>query len=82
MFCEPSIIIHICVYPSMHVCFARVVLLIGALIATQGIIVYAFVCTRMCESTGVAAQRTVAVLLPTLLDKGIVSNVPEVRTLR
>ncbi|KAG1956648.1 proteasome adapter and scaffold protein ECM29 [Pimephales promelas] len=39
------------------------------------------VCVRMCESTGVAAQRTVAVLLPTLLDKGIVSNVSEVRTL-
>ncbi|KAM6972070.1 proteasome adapter and scaffold protein ECM29 [Aplochiton taeniatus] len=39
------------------------------------------VCARMCESTGVAAQRTVAVLLPTLLDKGIVSNVPEVRAL-
>ncbi|RXN25525.1 proteasome-associated ECM29-like protein [Labeo rohita] len=39
------------------------------------------VCVRMCESTGVAAQRTVAVLLPTLLDKGIVSNVTEVRTL-
>uniref|UniRef100_A0A674C9T2 Ecm29 proteasome adaptor and scaffold n=1 Tax=Salmo trutta TaxID=8032 RepID=A0A674C9T2_SALTR len=40
------------------------------------------VCTRMCESSGLAAQRTVAVLLPTLLDKGIVSNVPEVRSLR
>ncbi|XP_062334026.1 proteasome adapter and scaffold protein ECM29 [Osmerus eperlanus] len=39
------------------------------------------VCTRMCESTGAAAQRTVAVLLPTLLDKGIVSNVAEVRAL-
>uniref|UniRef100_A0A671ME43 Proteasome-associated protein ECM29 homolog n=1 Tax=Sinocyclocheilus anshuiensis TaxID=1608454 RepID=A0A671ME43_9TELE len=39
------------------------------------------VCVRMCESTGAAAQRTVAVLLPTLLDKGIVSNVTEVRTL-
>uniref|UniRef100_A0AAZ3SS43 Ecm29 proteasome adaptor and scaffold n=1 Tax=Oncorhynchus tshawytscha TaxID=74940 RepID=A0AAZ3SS43_ONCTS len=39
------------------------------------------VCTRMCESSGLAAQRTVAVLLPTLLDKGIVSNVPEVRSL-
>ena len=36
----------------------------------------------MCESTGAAAQRTVAVLLPTLLDKGIVSNVAEVRALR
>lgn len=39
------------------------------------------VCVRMCESTGATAQRTVAVLLPTLLDKGIVSNVTEVRTL-
>ncbi|XP_008315268.1 proteasome adapter and scaffold protein ECM29 isoform X2 [Cynoglossus semilaevis] len=39
------------------------------------------VCIRMCESTGSAAQRTVAVLLPTLLEKGIVSNVPEVRSL-
>ncbi|KAG8014834.1 Proteasome-associated protein ECM29-like protein [Nibea albiflora] len=32
------------------------------------------VCTRMCESTGSGAQRTVAVMLPTLLEKGIVSN--------
>lgn len=40
------------------------------------------VCTRMCESTGSAAQRTVAVMLPTLLEKGIVSNVAEVRSLR
>lgn len=40
------------------------------------------VCTRMCESTGSAAQRTVAVMLPTLLEKGIVSNVTEVRSLR
>lgn len=39
------------------------------------------VCTRMCESTGSAAQRTVAVMLPTLLEKGIVSNVAEVRSL-
>ncbi|XP_078801492.1 proteasome adapter and scaffold protein ECM29 isoform X1 [Oryzias latipes] len=39
------------------------------------------VCIRMCESTGSAAQRTVAVLLPTLLEKGIVSNVSEVRSL-
>ncbi|XP_059409867.1 proteasome adapter and scaffold protein ECM29-like isoform X1 [Carassius carassius] len=39
------------------------------------------VCVRMCESTGAAPQKTVAVLLPTLLDKGIVSNVTEVRTL-
>uniref|UniRef100_A0A3P9P5P5 Ecm29 proteasome adaptor and scaffold n=1 Tax=Poecilia reticulata TaxID=8081 RepID=A0A3P9P5P5_POERE len=39
------------------------------------------VCVRMCESTGSAAQRTVAVMLPTLLEKGIVSNVSEVRSL-
>ena len=40
------------------------------------------VCARMCESTGTGAQRTVAVMLPTLLEKGIVSNVAEVRSLR
>ncbi|XP_077575498.1 proteasome adapter and scaffold protein ECM29 [Stigmatopora nigra] len=39
------------------------------------------VCTRMCESTGSIAQRTVAALLPTLLEKGIVSSVSEVRSL-
>ncbi|MEQ2306110.1 hypothetical protein AMECASPLE_004693 [Ameca splendens] len=39
------------------------------------------VCVRMCESTGSAAHRTVAVILPTLLEKGIVSNVSEVRSL-
>ncbi|XP_057700353.1 proteasome adapter and scaffold protein ECM29 isoform X2 [Corythoichthys intestinalis] len=39
------------------------------------------VCTRMCESTGSTAQRTVAALLPTLLEKGIVSSVSEVRSL-
>ncbi|KAM7419137.1 hypothetical protein PAMA_016317 [Pampus argenteus] len=39
------------------------------------------VCTRMCESSGSAAQRCVAALLPTLLEKGIVSNVSEVRSL-
>ncbi|KAM4595605.1 proteasome adapter and scaffold protein ECM29 isoform 1-T1 [Fundulus diaphanus] len=39
------------------------------------------VCVRMCESTGSAAQRTVAMMLPTLLEKGIVSNVSEVRSL-
>uniref|UniRef100_A0A3Q1J8R8 Ecm29 proteasome adaptor and scaffold n=1 Tax=Anabas testudineus TaxID=64144 RepID=A0A3Q1J8R8_ANATE len=39
------------------------------------------VCIRMCESTGSAAQRIVAILLPTLLEKGIVSNVSEVRSL-
>ncbi|KAG5845075.1 hypothetical protein ANANG_G00135010 [Anguilla anguilla] len=39
------------------------------------------VCVRMCESSGASAQRTVGVLLPTLLDKGIVSTVVEVRTL-
>ncbi|KAA0722414.1 Proteasome-associated protein ECM29 -like protein [Triplophysa tibetana] len=39
------------------------------------------VCVRMCESSGVTGQRTVAVLLPALLDKGIISNVAEVRSL-
>ncbi|XP_043971020.1 proteasome adapter and scaffold protein ECM29 [Gambusia affinis] len=39
------------------------------------------VCVRMCESTGSAAQKTVAMMLPTLLEKGIVSNVSEVRSL-
>ncbi|XP_041951493.1 proteasome adapter and scaffold protein ECM29 [Alosa sapidissima] len=39
------------------------------------------VCIRVCESSGAVAQRTVAVLLPTLLEKGIVSNVTEVRSL-
>lgn len=39
------------------------------------------VCVRVCESSGAASQRTIAVLLPTLLEKGIVSNVSEVRTL-
>ncbi|XP_072526756.1 proteasome adapter and scaffold protein ECM29 [Salminus brasiliensis] len=39
------------------------------------------VCVRMCESTGASAQRIVGVLLPILLDKGIVSNVAEVRSL-
>ncbi|XP_063074333.1 proteasome adapter and scaffold protein ECM29 [Engraulis encrasicolus] len=39
------------------------------------------VCVRVCESSGAVAQRTVAVLLPTLLEKGIVSSVTEVRSL-
>ncbi|XP_072771015.1 proteasome adapter and scaffold protein ECM29 [Nerophis lumbriciformis] len=39
------------------------------------------VCARMCESTGSMAQRTVAALLPSLLEKGIVSSVSEVRSL-
>ncbi|KPP78726.1 proteasome-associated protein ECM29-like, partial [Scleropages formosus] len=39
------------------------------------------VCVRMCESTGSVAQHTVGVLLPVLLDNGLVSNVVEVRTL-
>uniref|UniRef100_A0A4W4F4J8 Ecm29 proteasome adaptor and scaffold n=1 Tax=Electrophorus electricus TaxID=8005 RepID=A0A4W4F4J8_ELEEL len=39
------------------------------------------VCVRMCEAMGASAQRTVGVLLPILLDKGIVSNVAEVRAL-
>lgn len=38
---------------------------------------------KMCDpSKGVAGQKTVAVLLPCLLDKGIVSTVAEVRSLR
>ncbi|KAM4640360.1 proteasome adapter and scaffold protein ECM29 isoform 5-T5 [Amazona ochrocephala] len=40
------------------------------------------VCVKMCEpSKGAAGQKTVAVLLPCLLDKGIVSTVAEVRSL-
>ncbi|KAK7930020.1 hypothetical protein WMY93_006415 [Mugilogobius chulae] len=39
------------------------------------------VCIRMCESSGSGAQKTVSVLLPTLLEKGIVSSVSEVRSL-
>ncbi|XP_062864223.1 proteasome adapter and scaffold protein ECM29 isoform X1 [Trichomycterus rosablanca] len=39
------------------------------------------VCVRTCESSGASAQRTVGVLLPILLDKGIVSSVQEVRAL-
>ncbi|MBN3274657.1 ECM29 protein, partial [Polyodon spathula] len=35
----------------------------------------------MCEPSSTAAQRTVAVLLPCLLEKGIMSNVSEVRAL-
>lgn len=51
-------------------------------IASNRLFLCVQVCTRMCESTGSAAQRTVAVMLPTLLEKGIVSNVAEVRSLR
>lgn len=41
------------------------------------------VCVKMCEpSKGAAGQKTIAVLLPCLLDKGIVSTVAEVRSLR
>ncbi|XP_075067043.1 proteasome adapter and scaffold protein ECM29 [Mixophyes fleayi] len=40
------------------------------------------VCIRMCEpSKGTSGQRTIAVLLPCLLDKGIMSTVTEVRAL-
>ncbi|XP_029470526.1 proteasome adapter and scaffold protein ECM29 isoform X2 [Rhinatrema bivittatum] len=40
------------------------------------------VCVRMCEpSKGASGQRTIAVLLPCLLDKGIMSTVTEVRAL-
>lgn len=38
---------------------------------------------KMCDpSKGAAGQKTVAVLLPCLLDKGIISTVAEVRSLR
>ncbi|XP_053558665.1 proteasome adapter and scaffold protein ECM29 [Bombina bombina] len=40
------------------------------------------VCIRMCEpSKGAAGQHTIAVLLPCLLDKGMMSSVTEVRAL-
>ncbi|XP_061311111.1 proteasome adapter and scaffold protein ECM29 isoform X3 [Pezoporus flaviventris] len=40
------------------------------------------VCVKMCEpSKGAVGQKTIAVLLPCLLDKGIVSTVAEVRSL-
>ncbi|XP_056374752.1 proteasome adapter and scaffold protein ECM29 [Hyla sarda] len=40
------------------------------------------VCIRMCEPCrGAAGQKTIAVLLPCLLDKGIISTVTEVRAL-
>ncbi|KAM4809917.1 proteasome adapter and scaffold protein ECM29 [Rhinophrynus dorsalis] len=40
------------------------------------------VCIRMCEpSKGAAGQKTIAVLLPCLLDKGMISTVTEVRAL-
>ncbi|XP_064355758.1 proteasome adapter and scaffold protein ECM29-like isoform X3 [Dromaius novaehollandiae] len=40
------------------------------------------VCVKMCDpSKGVACQKTIAVLLPCLLDKGIVSTVTEVQAL-
>uniref|UniRef100_A0A8U7P1K2 Ecm29 proteasome adaptor and scaffold n=1 Tax=Corvus moneduloides TaxID=1196302 RepID=A0A8U7P1K2_CORMO len=40
------------------------------------------VCVKMCDpAKGAAGQKTIAVLLPCLLDKGIVSTVAEVRSL-
>ncbi|XP_066469723.1 proteasome adapter and scaffold protein ECM29 isoform X2 [Tiliqua scincoides] len=40
------------------------------------------VCVKMCDpSKGAAGQKTIAVLLPCLLDKGMMSTVTEVRTL-
>uniref|UniRef100_A0A8C0J6E6 Ecm29 proteasome adaptor and scaffold n=1 Tax=Chelonoidis abingdonii TaxID=106734 RepID=A0A8C0J6E6_CHEAB len=40
------------------------------------------VCVKMCDPTkGAAGQRTIAVLLPCLLDKGMMSTVTEVRAL-
>lgn len=47
------------------------------------ILICSQVCVKMCDpSKGAAGQKTVAVLLPCLLDKGIVSTVAEVRSLR
>ncbi|KAH0628380.1 hypothetical protein JD844_009459 [Phrynosoma platyrhinos] len=41
------------------------------------------VCVKMCDpSKGAVGQRTIAVLLPCLLDKGMMNTVTEVRTLR
>lgn len=41
------------------------------------------VCVKMCDpSKGASGQKMIAVLLPCLLDKGIVSTVAEVRSLR
>ncbi|KAJ7335387.1 hypothetical protein JRQ81_013328 [Phrynocephalus forsythii] len=40
------------------------------------------VCVKMCDpSKGAAGQRTIAILLPCLLDKGMMNTVTEVRTL-
>ncbi|XP_039184910.1 proteasome adapter and scaffold protein ECM29 isoform X2 [Crotalus tigris] len=40
------------------------------------------VCVKMCDpSKGIAGQKTIAVLLPCLLDKGMMNSVTEVRTL-
>ncbi|XP_069486911.1 proteasome adapter and scaffold protein ECM29 isoform X2 [Ambystoma mexicanum] len=40
------------------------------------------ICVKMCDSSkGVSGQRTVAILLPCLLDTGMMSTVSEVRTL-
>lgn len=41
------------------------------------------VCVKMCDpAKGAAGQKTIAVLLPCLLDKGMMSPVTEVRALR
>lgn len=41
------------------------------------------VCVKMCDpAKGAAGQRTIAALLPCLLDKGMMSPVTEVRALR
>lgn len=41
------------------------------------------VCVKMCDpAKGATGQRTIAVLLPCLLDKGVMSPVTEVRALR
>lgn len=40
------------------------------------------ICVKMCDSSkGISGQKTIAVLLPCLLDKGMMSTVSEVRTL-
>ncbi|XP_043916968.1 proteasome adapter and scaffold protein ECM29 [Protopterus annectens] len=50
--------------------------------ADQALKTLSKVCVRTCESSsGTSGQRIIAVLLPCLLDKGIVSSVTEVRSL-
>ncbi|XP_064414526.1 proteasome adapter and scaffold protein ECM29 [Latimeria chalumnae] len=50
--------------------------------ADQALNTLSKVCVRLCDSSnGAAGQKTVSVLLPCLLDKGIMSTVTEVRAL-